>query len=161
MFSLYPLLDESGEIYAALGVCIDITEQKKMEEELVAARDAAEASARAKAEFTANVSHEMRTPLNAVIGMTDLLLESDLDPVERDYVETIRSSGLSLLSIINEILDFSKIDARKMEMLEQPFDLQEVLETSLDQVSSWASEKHLELAYVLASDVPQKMVGDA
>ncbi|MCU0637509.1 MAG: response regulator [Methanothrix sp.] len=161
MFSLYPLLDESGEIYGALGVCIDITEQKKMEKELVAARDAAEASARAKAEFTANVSHEMRTPLNAVIGMTDLLLESELEPIERDYVETIRSSGLSLLSIINEILDFSKMDASKMEMQVQPFDLQEVLEISLDQVSSWASEKHLELAYLLASDVPKKMLGDA
>ncbi len=94
MYSLYALHDESGEIYAALGVCIDITEQKKMEEELLRARDAAEESARAKAEFTANVSHEMRTPLNAVIGMTDLLLESDLDPVNRDYVNTIRSSCL-------------------------------------------------------------------
>ncbi|MDD2755817.1 MAG: PAS domain S-box protein, partial [Methanothrix sp.] len=89
MYSIYPLLDESGEFYAALGVCIDITEQKKMEEELVRARDAAEASARAKAEFTANVSHEIRTPLNAVIGMTDLLLQSNLDPVEKDYVKTI------------------------------------------------------------------------
>ena len=161
MFSIYPLLDESGEIYAALGVCIDITEQKKMEKELVRARNAAEASARAKAEFTANVSHEMRTPLNAVIGMTDLLLESDLDPIKRDYVGTIRSSGLSLLAIINEILDFSKIDARKMDIELLPFDLQEVLETSLDQVAARAAEKRLELAYVLASDVPQKMVGDA
>ena len=161
MFSVYPLLDESGEIYAALGVCIDITEQKKMEEELVLSRDAAEASARAKAEFTANVSHEIRTPLNAVIGMTDLLLESDLDPVKRDYVETIRSSGQSLLCIINEILDFSKIDARKMDIVNLPLDLQDVLESALDQVAAWASEKRLELAYVMASDVPRKMVGDA
>ncbi len=161
MFSVYPLLDESGEIYAALGVCIDITEQKKMEEELVLSRDAAEASARAKAEFTANVSHEIRTPLNAVIGMTELLLESDLDPVKRDYVETIRSSGQSLLCIINEILDFSKIDARKMDIVDLPLDLQDVLESALDQVAAWASEKRLELAYVMASDVPRKMVGDA
>jgi PAS domain S-box-containing protein len=161
MYSVYPLLNESGEFYAALGVCIDITEQKKMEEELVRARDAAEASAKAKAEFTANVSHEIRTPLNAVIGMTDLLLESDLDPVKRDYVKTIRSSGLSLLCIINEILDFSKIDARKMDIVDLPFDLLEVLETALDQVAARAAEKRLELAYVLASDVPRKMVGDA
>ncbi|MEI6102976.1 MAG: response regulator [Methanothrix sp.] len=161
MYSIYPLLNESGEFYAALGVCIDITEQKKMEEELVRARDAAEASAKAKAEFTANVSHEIRTPLNAVIGMTDLLLESDLDPVKRDYVKTIRSSGLSLLCIINEILDFSKIDARKMDLVDLPFDLREVLETSLDQVAAIAAEKRLELAYVMASDVPRKMNGDA
>ncbi len=161
MYSIYPLLDESGEFYAALGVCIDITEQKKMEEELVRARDAAEASARAKAEFTANVSHEIRTPLNAVIGMTDLLLESDLGPVERDYVKTIRISGLSLLCIINEILDFSKIDARKMDIVDLPFDLQEVIETSLDQVAAHAAERRLELAYVLAGDVPRRMVGDA
>jgi PAS domain S-box-containing protein len=161
MYSIYPLLDESGEFYAALGVCIDITEQKNMEEELVRARDAAEASARAKAEFTASVSHEIRTPLNAIIGMTYLLLENDLDPVQSDYVKTIRISGLSLLSIINEILDFSKIDAGRMDIAQLPFDLQEVLETSLDQVSAKAAEKRLELAYVLAEDVPGKMVGDS
>lgn len=161
MYSIYPLLDESGELYAALGVCIDITDQKKMEEELVRARDAAEASARSKSEFTASVSHEIRTPLNAIIGMTDLLLESDLDPVESDYVKTIRISGLSLLSIINEILDFSKIDAGRMDIAQRPFDLRELLEASLDQVAAKAAEKRLELAYVLAEDVPGKMVGDS
>ncbi|MDD4650941.1 MAG: ATP-binding protein [Methanothrix sp.] len=161
MYSIYPLLDESGEIYAALGVCIDITEQKMMEDELVRARDAAEASARAKSEFTASVSHEIRTPLNAIIGMTDLLLESDLDQVESDYVKTIRISGLSLLSIINEILDFSKIDAGRMDIVQLPFELQEVLETTLDQVAAKAAEKRLELAYVLADDVPGKMMGDS
>lgn len=160
MYSLYALHDESGEIYAALGVCIDITEQKKMEEELLRAKDAAEESARAKAEFTANVSHEMRTPLNAVIGMTDLLLESDLDPVKRDYVNTIRSSGLSLLSIINEILDFSKIDARKMEIVDTPLDLHETIEGALDQVAARAAEKRLELAYSISDDIPQRISGD-
>jgi len=161
MYSIYPLLNESGEFYAALGVCIDITEQKKMEEELVRARDAAEASAKAKAEFTASVSHEIRTPLNAIIGMTDLLLESDLDPVKSDYVKTIRISGLSLLSIINEILDFSKIDAGRMDIAQLPFDLREVLETSLDQVAAKAAEKRLDLAYILAEDVPGRMMGDS
>lgn len=161
MYSIYSLHDESGEIYAALGVSIDITDQKKMEEELLRAKDAAEASARAKAEFTASVSHEMRTPLNAVIGMTDLLLESDLDPVKRDYVNTIRSSGLSLLSIINEILDFSKIDARKMDIVDMPLDLHEAIESALDQVAAPAAEKRLELAYSLADDVPQNIYGDA
>ena len=153
MYSIYPLLDEMGEVYAALGVCIDITEQKRMEEELMQAKDAAEASARAKAEFTANVSHEMRTPLNAVIGMTDLLLESDLDPVKRDYVRTIRNSGLSLLAIINEILDYSKIEARKMDIVEGPLEIKETLEAAMEQVAPRAAEKRLELAYVLADDL--------
>ncbi len=161
MYSIHPLLDESGFIYGALGVCIDMTEQKTLEEELVRAKDAAEASSRAKAEFTASVSHEMRTPLNAVIGMTDLLLERDLDPVARDYAETVRSSGLSLLAIINEILDFSKMDARKMVLADEPFDLKEALETSLDQVAPWASEKRLEVAYFIDEGAPARILGDA
>ena len=160
MYSLYPLLDGSGEVYAALGVCIDITEQKRMEKELMQAKDAAEASARAKAEFTANVSHEMRTPLNAVIGMTDLLLESDLDPVKRDYIRTIRSSGLSLLAIINEILDYSKIEARKMDIMEGPLEIKETLEATMEQVAPKAAEKRLELAYVLADGLPGWIWGD-
>jgi len=160
MCSLYPLLDETGEVYAALGVCIDITDQKRMEGELVQAKEAAEASSRAKAEFTANVSHEMRTPLNAVIGMTDLLLESDLDPVKRDYVRTIRNSGLSLLSIINEILDYSKIEARKMDIVEGALNLQEILEAAMEQVAPRAAEKRLELAYILADDLPARIWGD-
>ncbi len=161
MYSIHPLLDESGAIYGALGVCIDITEQKKLEEELIRAKEAAEASSQAKAEFTASVSHEMRTPLNAVIGMTDLLLEQDLDPVARDYVATVRSSGLSLLAIINEILDFSRMDARKMTLADEPFDLREALETSMDQVAPWASEKRLDLAYFIDEGVPGWITGDA
>ena len=160
MCSLYPLLDEAGEVYAALGVCIDVTDQKRMEAELVHAKEAAEASSRAKAEFTANVSHEMRTPLNAVIGMTDLLLESDLDPVKRDYVRTIRNSGLSLLSIINEILDYSKIEARKMDIAEGPLEIKETLEAAMEQVTAKAAEKRLELAYILADDLPERIWGD-
>jgi PAS domain S-box-containing protein len=160
MCSLYPLLDERGEVYAALGVCIDVTDQKRMEAELVHAKEAAEASSRAKAEFTANVSHEMRTPLNAVIGMTDLLLESDLDPVKRDYVRTIRNSGLSLLSIINEILDYSKIDASKMDIVEGALEIRQTLEAAMEQVAPRAAEKRLELAYILADDLPERIWGD-
>ena len=160
MCSLYPLLDEAGEVYAALGVCIDITDQKRMAGELMQAKEAAEASARAKAEFTANVSHEMRTPLNAVIGMTDLLLESDLDPLKRDYIRTIRSSGLSLLAIINEILDYSKIEARKMDIAEGPLEIKETLEAAMEQVTAKAAEKRLELAYILADDLPERIWGD-
>ena len=160
MYSLYPLLDESGEVYAALGVCIDITDQKRMEKELMQAKDAAEASSQAKAEFTANVSHEMRTPLNAVIGMTDLLLEGDLDPVKRDYIRTIRNSGLSLLAIINEILDYSKIEASKMDIAEGPLEIKETLEAAMEQVAPKAAEKRLELAYILADDLPERIWGD-
>ena len=144
-----------------MGVSIDVTAQKKLEEELILARDAAEASARAKADFTANMSHEIRTPLNAVIGLTDLLLETNLNAEQRDYVQTVRQSGMSLLTIINEILDFSKIDAGKMLIVIQPFDLREVVETSLDQVAARAAEKRLELAYIPESDIPAYLVGDA
>ncbi len=161
LFSSYPLIDDKSEIYAVLGVSIDITTQKKLEEELILARDAAEASARAKADFTANMSHEIRTPLNAVIGLTDLLLETNLNAEQRDYIQTVRQSGVSLLAIINEILDFSKIDAGMMLIVIQPFDLREVVETSLDQVAARAAEKGLEMAYIPESDIPAYLVGDA
>jgi len=160
LFSTYPMVNEKGEMYAALGVSIDITERRRMEEELLRAKEKAESSASAKAEFTANMSHEIRTPLNAVIGMTDLLSQTQLSAEQQSYVETIRNSGESLLSIVNEILDFSKIDAGKMEISVQPFDLQSCIESSFDLVASKASDKGLEMAYVIADDVPNTLFGD-
>lgn len=155
-----PLLDNEGNIVGAIESIRDITERKQKEEELRAAKDGAEEAARVKADFLANMSHEIRTPLNAVIGMTGLLLDSGLSPEHKDCVETIRSSGDTLLAIINDILDFSKIYSGKMELERQPFDLASCIEESLDLNATRAAEKGLNLAYLMDDLAPLTVVGD-
>ncbi len=140
---------------------IDLSEQKATESELQQAKDEAEHANRLKSDFLANISHELRTPMNAILGMTQLALDEELSPTVREYLETAYESGRSLLSLVNEILDFSKMEAGRFELEMAPFRLRELLDESFRSLALQAAEKNLELSADVAWDVPDELIGDA
>ncbi len=144
--------------------CITITRDigalKETQRQLIAAREAALEGSRAKSDFLSSMSHEIRTPMNAVLGMADMLWESDLTDEQRRYLDIMRNNGETLLSLINDILDLAKVESGQLSFEEVDFDIRELVETAAETMAMRAHEKHLELAGHVASDVPHNLVGD-
>ncbi len=158
--SISLIKDLSGEPTGFRGILRDVT-RKKQAEALKQEKLAAEAASRSKSEFLANMSHEIRTPLNSIIGLVELLLDSELTRVQRDDLSVVQSASYALLSVINDILDFSKIEAGKLELEETDFRLRDFLGDTLKIIAVKAHEKNLELAYQVAPDVPDHLIGDS
>lgn len=153
-------MDKYGNVSQMSGTVQDITEQKEVEFQLRTAKHAAEAASHAKAQFLANMSHEIRTPMNGVIGMTQLLLETEMTEDEPNLLSDVDYSAKSLLAIINDILDLSKIESGKLELNPISFDLPTLLDHTISIVRGKAEEKRIELLCEIAPDVPKIIFAD-
>jgi len=156
-----PLRDERGKLLGLVGVGKDITARVRAEEQTQLAREAAEAANRAKSDFLANMSHEIRTPMNGVIGMAELLLDTELDADQRDFAETICDSGSSLLTVINDILDFSKVESGKLELERVDLNIRDTVEDVARLLSIQAHAKGLEVTVQIDPKLPDWVKGDA
>jgi len=155
-----PIKDSKGRVTHFVAIKEDITERKRIESELLEAKKSAEAASRSKSEFLANVSHELRTPMNAIIGMTELMLDTKITKEQREYLNIVQRSSNSLLSLLNDILDLSKIEAGRLVLEPISFSLRESLGDTAKTLSIQAHKKNLELIYYIDSEVPDRLIGD-